>query len=391
MPEGLREWKRKEKSLYARMMAGFRAFFAGTGAFFRKTGKALSSRVSIVLLPQSEKPVRTFRPTVLAIAFVCVFVAAAAGFAIFATVRYGIATAKLASTESELREARRDLDSLRDGTEALAGAVMGFESGLSSALAAAGEAQSGVKGSASGASGAAGVTSSAGETALDAASSAGAALRVAGLEGILAPEASDGTAARELSRLEGLSAYLSDSAPSLERIATLLAGQKEIMTEIPNIWPVRGGAGHVSMYFGQNENPFSGGQWYLHNGIDISTFRTGDAVLATASGRVASLGYDPSLGTFVILQHSHGFYTRYGHLQSLKVKKGQLVGQGQVIAILGNSGKTTGPHLHYEVNLGTSVIDPLRFLNIRSAGSSASSAPSAAASSPASTSKGTGG
>ncbi len=67
------------------------------------------------------------------------------------------------------------------------------------------------------------------------------------------------------------------------------------------------------------------------------------------------------------LSLSHGFLPRYGHLRSIRVKKGQQVAQGQVVGTLGNTGKSTGPHLHYEVHLGTSVIDPLRFLNVRKA------------------------
>jgi len=107
------------------------------------------------------------------------------------------------------------------------------------------------------------------------------------------------------------------------------------MTEVPNIWPVKGNLGHITMYFGQNENPFVPGQWYLHTGIDISTNRVGDLILATADGKVIDIHYDPSLGNSVTIQHSHGFTTRYAHLRNFAVKKASVCRRAMSSAILG--------------------------------------------------------
>lgn len=169
----------------------------------------------------------------------------------------------------------------------------------------------------------------------------------------------------ESASIARLVSFLDSSLEPLERIGRMMDNQGRVMNEIPNIWPISGGIGHISMYFGQNEHPLSG-QWYIHNGIDISTFRQGDQVLATADGKVVQTGYDSGLGYFVTLQHAHGFFTRYGHLLGIGVQRGQRVEQGQTVGRVGNTGKSTGPHLHYEVHLGTSVIDPLKFLNVRS-------------------------
>ena len=150
----------------------------------------------------------------------------------------------------------------------------------------------------------------------------------------------------------------------VNEIGSLLSNQSAVLTSIPNIWPVKGGIGHISMYYGQNENPFSG-QWYIHKGIEISTYRTGDPVVATADGKVVTVSFANDFGNYIIIQHNRGFFTRYAHLASFRVYKGQKVEQGQVIGTMGNTGLTTGPHLHYEIHLGTDVIDPIQFLNLR--------------------------
>jgi murein DD-endopeptidase MepM/ murein hydrolase activator NlpD len=152
----------------------------------------------------------------------------------------------------------------------------------------------------------------------------------------------------------------------VKEIGTLLASQSALLTEIPNIWPIRGGIGHISMYFGQNENPFSG-QYYIHKGIDLSTYRQGDPIVATADGQVVTIDNDQGgFGNYIIIKHKHGFYTRYAHLMSSKVTRGQRVQQGDVIGYIGNTGLSTGPHLHYEIHVGSDVVDPYKYLNIRS-------------------------
>ncbi|HWP69331.1 MAG TPA: M23 family metallopeptidase [Rectinemataceae bacterium] len=343
MPEGLREFKRKEKLFYVRLVAGTKAFFRGAISLPRRFILWSGRRTSIIFLPHSGGRSKRLQPSHLALCTAAIAFIGLVGFAAFASTRYLAAVAMLETAKHDLADSRAAIDGLRDSAEALTGSALRFETRLSDLLSIAARKQVQPV-----------VTASGDE-----------ALRAAGLSELLNMPASGGLAYRELERLRGLTGYLDAAVPGLEQVATILAGQKEIMSEIPNIWPIQGGAGHVSMYFGQNENPFSGGQWYLHNGIDISTFRTGDTIIASADGKVIDVSYDASLGNCVTIQHSHGFLTRYGHLRSFRVTKGQQVAQGQSIGTLGNTGKTTGPHLHYEVHLGTSVIDPLRFLNVR--------------------------
>ena len=345
MPEGFREYKRREKLLYAKLVSGTKAVarwvFSAPGVGFRWARR----RLYIELIPESEAPSRRIRLSYCSAIVLSVFAIAIAGFSIFASGRYLIAISLLESTKKDLAETMAVVDTMRDKAEALTGSALAFETTLSDLLWVV-EKKPGKELSST---------------------SGGSALSVAGLRNLLNMPGYGKLGYREIERLEGLAAYLESATPGLEKISTIISGQKEIMSEIPNIWPIQGGIGHISMYFGQNENPFSSGQWYLHSGIDISTFRQGDPIVATADGKVIATAYDPSLGNSITIQHSHGFLTRYAHLRSFRVSKGQQVSQGQVIGLLGNTGKSTGPHLHYEVHLGTSLIDPLRFLNVRRA------------------------
>ncbi len=346
LPEGLRTYKKKEKLFYARLVSGTKAAFRAVVTFPHRLRIWAGKKTSIVIIPHSEAASKRVRISRFGLVAIALFLAGLLGFSMVASLRFAGTLALLQASRHELESSKAALDQLRDSAERLTGAALKFETGLAGLLEISERKQ----------------PVSATTAPRD------QALQAAGLASLLNMPESRGLAYREIERLEGLSDYLDAAAPGIERLSTILAGQKEIMSEIPNIWPIQGGMGHVSMYFGQNENPFSGGQWYLHNGIDISTFRTGDPIIATADGKVIDVSYDGGLGNCVTIQHSHGFLTRYGHLQSFRVRKGQQVSQGQIIATLGNTGKSTGPHLHYEVHLGTSVIDPLRFLNVRKAG-----------------------
>jgi murein DD-endopeptidase MepM/ murein hydrolase activator NlpD len=170
---------------------------------------------------------------------------------------------------------------------------------------------------------------------------------------------------QEVDDLRRLAVFLADATTPIREIGNVLDSQSTLLTEIPSIWPIQGGIGRITMPFGRNQNPFTG-QYYIHRGIDISTFRQGDPVVATADGQVIFLGFDrDGFGNNIIIRHRHGFFTRYAHLLSFRVQVGQRVQQGDVIGYIGNTGLSTGPHLHYEVHIGSDVVDPYNYLNIR--------------------------
>jgi murein DD-endopeptidase MepM/ murein hydrolase activator NlpD len=126
----------------------------------------------------------------------------------------------------------------------------------------------------------------------------------------------------------------------------------------PSIFPT---FGRWSDGWGTRLHPFSHCLAF-HYGIDISN-KMGTPIYATADGEVSFIGYDPEYGKLIKISHKHDFETRYGHLYSFRVAQGDVVRKGQIIALMGSSGISTGPHLHYEVLIAGSKVNPSRYLN----------------------------
>jgi murein DD-endopeptidase MepM/ murein hydrolase activator NlpD len=116
----------------------------------------------------------------------------------------------------------------------------------------------------------------------------------------------------------------------------------------------------LSSGFGVRIDPFVHGP-AMHTGLD---FRgdIGDPVRVTASGRVTSAGWSGGYGKMVEVDHGNGLVTRYGHLSAIEAQVGQTVKPGQIVGRLGSTGRSTGPHLHYETRVSGEAVDPLRFL-----------------------------
>lgn len=173
-----------------------------------------------------------------------------------------------------------------------------------------------------------------------------------------------GSTVQETEEVKALTSFLENATAPVEQFGKMFDSRAVLFREIPSIWPVTNPNAHLSMAFGPNVHPITG-QWYIHKGLDFSTFRSGDRVVATADGYVAMVGYDLSFGNYVIIKHKHGIYTRYAHMMYSTVKKGQYVNQKDLIGYVGNTGVTTGPHLHYEVHIGSDVVDPARYINVK--------------------------
>ncbi|MDR2446194.1 MAG: M23 family metallopeptidase [Treponema sp.] len=333
-------YKRLENNAVQKVKRAFILMGRGMGIFFKAIFRGLSKQYTIVLVPHSEKKVYNFHISILAV--ICVVLALAGGVAALFWYRASSNMGSMVTVtnkDSRLKETQASLDQLREETALVMRAARGFEAALSGALSTLGADMPAFKEDNSGAGGDLSSFFDIQETP----------------EGVL----------QEVNDMRGLRSYLDSAVEPLKEIGALLYSHSALLTEIPSIWPIKGGIGHISMNFGQNENPFTG-QFYIHKGIDLSTYRQGDPIVTTADGQVVTVDFDPGgFGNYVIIKHKHGFYTRYAHMLSVRVKTGQRVQQGDVIGYIGNTGLSTGPHVHYEVHIGSDVVDPYRYLNIR--------------------------
>jgi hypothetical protein len=128
--------------------------------------------------------------------------------------------------------------------------------------------------------------------------------------------------------------------------------------DVPSIYPT---FGRISDGWGTRIHPITNNLEF-HYGIDIAN-EIGTPIYATAAGVVARADYDRGYGKRIMLDHGNGYQTHYAHLYSSKVKEGDAVSKGQIIALMGNSGFSTGPHLHYEVMFNERKLNPTRYLN----------------------------
>ncbi|MDO5089350.1 MAG: M23 family metallopeptidase [Leptotrichiaceae bacterium] len=118
---------------------------------------------------------------------------------------------------------------------------------------------------------------------------------------------------------------------------------------------------HITSPFGERVHPISGHRKF-HHGIDLRV-DIGDPVVSSAIGRVSFTGVKGGYGNVVVVDHMYGFQTTYAHLNKILVKNGEIVGKGKIIAEGGNSGSSTGPHLHYEVRYNGTPIEPKNFMD----------------------------
>lgn len=180
--------------------------------------------------------------------------------------------------------------------------------------------------------------------------------RVGGVGGLSRLE----TAAPSLdieSSLSSLDRTVSALTEKSSQIESVFEDRHQVLASTPSIWPVRG---YLSAGFGNRIDPFTGLRDF-HPGIDIST-PIGTKVVVPANGVVVFTGAKGGYGSAIVIDHGYGVMTRYAHLDGFNVHPGQRVKRGDVIGFVGNSGRSTAPHLHYEVWVSNQMQNPIRFI-----------------------------
>lgn len=159
---------------------------------------------------------------------------------------------------------------------------------------------------------------------------------------------------KDLARMKEMANYQEESFNNLK---AFLVDQKDLLQRSPYRWPVRG---FLSSNYGPRLDPFTGLQ-RQHQGLDIVAPK-GTVIHAPADGIVTYTALDRTLGRMLVVDHGYGVITRYGHNDSILVREGQRIKRGDPIATVGSTGKSTGPHLHYEIRINDVAVNPLSYI-----------------------------
>ncbi len=334
----VRHYKHIEKNAVSYLLSIIKAVLSFIGKITVKFFRVCDSKLTIMVVPHSHGKVINFRTNVFAVFFgIVLVIGVVISFIYFKKQDSGI-KAELSQALKENKELIASYDELRDENNNVLQTAKRFKTSLSQTLSLLGINQS--------------------KNSSKSSSSEG------DLNSLFDNSDTLTGTSKEVADMRQLSDYLENAIQPIEQIGKMLESQETLFTDIPNIWPIKGGIGHVSQNFGPTTHAITG-EWYIHKGIDLSTYRSGDPIIAAANGQVVTVAYDSGFGNYVIIKHKHGIYTRYAHMSSVSVQKGQFVSQRDVIGTIGNTGISTGPHLHYEIHIGSDVVDPAKYINIK--------------------------
>ncbi len=331
------QYKKVETRATEVLVKGLSILGESIGKFFKNIFVLGKQRFTVMFIPHSEKKIFNFRISVFSLVFLCALLTGVLIVFFLSSTTFSGLSRMLDKRSESLESTQASLEILRDEIASLQVVARNFKSDISRAMDTLGLNDSGASSSA---------VASGGD-----------------LSAFINLDSTDQGIMRELSELQSIAALMEDSTESLQKIADLLVTHGELLVELPSLWPLQGGKGRITNPFGPSVHPFTK-KWYLHLGTDIA-FHRGWTILATADGKVVENRFEPmGFGNYIVIRHKYGFYTKYGHLDRVYVQEGDTVTQGQKIGLLGSTGLSTGPHLHYEVRIGSQVVDPERYLSI---------------------------
>ncbi len=330
------EYKKLENEITFRCVRALRACsraVTGSVRSFFQTGR---QRFTVMLIPHSEKKIFNFKISIFSLFFLAVLLTAMVFSFVYFTTQFTGLSEILSDRTDSLENAEASLEAIRDQIYDLRKAASVFLAALDTTRSSLGLDQGGPD----------------------------ATGRADGdLSSFFALQERDEGLIRELGDLKSLSDSMLSSVDTLKDIKNVLESFRELLEDLPTLWPVPGRI-RITNYFGFAEHPFSH-ETYLHKGIDIGK-APGAPILAAANGKVIAKTYDRGgFGNVVEIQHINGFYTKYAHLDQVYVKEGDTVVQGQQIGTMGNTGLSTGHHLHFEIRLGSQVKNPLTYLRLQ--------------------------
>jgi murein DD-endopeptidase MepM/ murein hydrolase activator NlpD len=186
---------------------------------------------------------------------------------------------------------------------------------------------------------------------------AGAPKDGSGVGGIPAPDIDDRVAAGPQDELALLLQTVAEEGPRLRELERVIGRTGEVVNSLPLRWPIRG---RVNSEFGRRSSPW-GGAAERHDGLDISV-PLGTPVMCPAPGRVVLAGGGGDYGRHIMIDHGNGVRSLYGHMSKVDVRAGQQVEKGTILGLTGSTGRSTGPHLHYELRVAGKAVNPRKFL-----------------------------
>ncbi|OQY02501.1 MAG: metalloendopeptidase [Desulfobacteraceae bacterium 4572_130] len=159
-------------------------------------------------------------------------------------------------------------------------------------------------------------------------------------------------------QISQIDAITKKETSNFTQILKLLEKKRNLLASTPSIRPARGG--WITSRFGYRKSPFTGKKEF-HAGLDIAN-RIGTKIIATANGKISYAQRKKIIGKMIVIDHGHGIVTKYGHLNKILIKKGDKVKRGDIIAFMGNTGISTGPHLHYEIKINGVSVNPEKYI-----------------------------